>query len=190
MRACCDGCRRPLRACWCGCVQHVDNRTPVLILQHPSERDHPKGTAALLRRCLARCSLLTGERHAPPPPGGRLALLYPHTPSAARLEPGAPVDALIVLDGTWRHSRKLMHLNPWLGALPRLSLDLKGHTARYRIRRAHAAHQLSTLEAGMLALEQLESDPERYAPLHQVLEDFMRTHQKAGWPEPAMLPSD
>jgi DTW domain-containing protein len=79
---------------------------------------------------------------------------------------------LIVLDGTWRKSRKLLHLNPLLQQLPRLSLrDVPA--SRYLIRKAHRADQLSTLEATCLALGQLEGNADRFQPLLDAFDGFI-----------------
>ena len=91
-------------------------------------------------------------------------LLYPHTPGDARLPeppPFVPLNPdrvrLVVLDATWRKSRKMLYLNPALQRLPRLAL-LDVAPSIYRIRKAHAPHQLSSLEAAALALGQLEGE--------------------------------
>ena len=62
---------------------------------------------------------------------------------------------LVLLDGTWRKSRKMLWANPLLQALPRLALH-HVPASRYAIRKAHAPHQLSTLEATQQALRHLE----------------------------------
>ena len=71
---------------------------------------------------------------------------------------------LVVLDGTWRKSRKMLHLNPLLQQLPRLALA-QLPASRYRIRKARQLHQLSTLEACCAALAQLQNDAEPFEPL-------------------------
>lgn len=79
---------------------------------------------------------------------------------------------LIVLDGTWRKSRKILYLNPLLQQLPRLSLrDMPA--SHYRIRRAQAPDQLSTLEATCAALAQLEGDAEKFQPLLAAFDGFV-----------------
>ena len=60
----------------------------------------------------------------------------------------------MVLDGTWRKSRKMLYQNPVLHALPRLPLT-QMPASHYLIRKAHAPDQLSTLEASCYALAQL-----------------------------------
>ena len=173
------------------------HQVEVLILQHPLEVDNAKGTAQLLHLCLPGSRLVVGEQWAPqvlqqwltaPLPGAAHApqpvLLYPATANAAALQlPPPPVwDAaalrtpaqlrLVVLDGTWRKSRKMLYLNPPLQQLARLPLhDLPA--SRYRIRKAHAPGQLSTLEATCAALAQLEGDADRFAPLLAALDGFV-----------------
>jgi DTW domain-containing protein len=122
----------------------------------------------------------------------RAVLLYPESPvgnapGAAKLP--APSSAqnsalesaipenpaqlrLVVLDGTWRKSRKMLHLNPLLQRLPRLSLQ-NMPASRYGIRKAHQADQLSTLEATCAALAQLENDTTSYLPLLTAFDGFV-----------------
>ena len=184
-RPTCPQCARPLRTCLCRWVTLVDNRVDVLILQHPLEVHQAKGSAVLLQRSLARSQLSTGEQfnaadletllHA----GGRTSvLLYPDDPETVQAvdNPPVPPEAerlrLVVLDGTWRKSRKLLHLNPALQRLPRLALT-EPPPSQYTIRKAHRPDQLSTLEATCLALAQLEQAPERYAPLLTAFSGFV-----------------
>ena len=77
-----------------------------------------------------------------------------------------------MLDGTWRKSRKMLHGNPLLQQLPRLSLQ--GLPAsHYLIRKAHRPDQLSTLEATCAALAQLESSVETFLPLLTAFDGFV-----------------
>jgi len=75
----------------------------------------------------------------------------------------SPPLLLVVPDGTWRKARKLLHLNPLLAQLPRITLP-EGAVSRYRLRKAPGPGALSTLEAIVQALEILEA-PRSYAPL-------------------------
>lgn len=153
----CARCWRARCLCHLTLLPPLDHATEVVILQHPLEQREVKGTARLLQLSLARCALHVGEDFAPlPNPEGRVeALLYPgdgpEPPPA-----GTPPERLrlYVLDGTWRKSRLLLHRNPWLQALPRWPLGLHGPVpaTRYRVRKAQAAQQLSTLEAVAYAL--------------------------------------
>ncbi|MCJ7799810.1 MAG: DTW domain-containing protein [Polaromonas sp.] len=117
-------------------------------------------------------------------------LLYPDSPQHQALGLPAPpvLDPdrlrapsrlrLIVLDGTWRKSRKMLYLNPLLHQLPRLALqDMPA--SHYRIRKAHKPDQLSTLEASCAALAQLEGSADRFAPLLAAFDGFVA--QQAGY---------
>jgi DTW domain-containing protein YfiP len=161
----------------------VENPLPVLILQHPEEASQAKNTGLLLSRCLTRVQLVVGDQLPPPAPTTGMVLLYPDfTPDASQAAP-APWPAegaqtLVVLDATWRKSRRMMHLNPWLAALPRLSLTATP-PSRYAIRRAHDADQRSTLEACALALTQLDgAHGDRYEPLWAAMDAFVRLQQQ------------
>ena len=79
---------------------------------------------------------------------------------------------LVVLDGTWRKSRKMLHCNPLLLQLPRLSLK-NMPASKYLVRTAHRADQLSTLEATCAALAQLQGGSARFAPLLTAFDSFV-----------------
>ncbi|OWQ47788.1 hypothetical protein CDL60_07785 [Roseateles noduli] len=196
-RPLCEGCGRPLVACWCACVRRVENGAALLILQDVGEAGHPKGTGALLARCLSRVELRVGERFEPPPSLDGLVLLYPRAHGEAPIRSSnhqttsvateAATTTLVALDGTWRGSRRLLALNPWLQALPRLALDAPP-PSRYTIRRAHADTQRSTLEACALALAALDGDQSRYLPLWHAMEAFVALQRRlAGHPAPSLV---
>ena len=79
---------------------------------------------------------------------------------------------LVVLDGTWRKSRKMLQRNPLLQALPRLSLQPLA-PSRYSVCKAHQPHQRSTLEAACAALAQLEGDSDKFSPLLAAFDGFV-----------------
>ncbi|WP_075792506.1 tRNA-uridine aminocarboxypropyltransferase [Massilia putida] len=185
-RATCAACLRAQSACICHWVRPLSSRADLLILQHPLEVRNAKNSARLLHLCLSGSRLEVGEAfdasglrallHA----DGRVpVLLYPSTPGSAPpvLDGGSMSQPerlrLVVLDATWRKSRKMLHVNPELQGLPRLALHDVPVSA-YRIRKAHASHQLSTLEAAALALAQLEGDADRYRPLLQAFDGFVQ----------------
>jgi len=183
-RACCPTCLRAQSACICAWVRPVHARASLLILQHPLEVANAKNSARLLHLCVAGSVLAVGESfdaaaldallHAD---GRRPVLLYPETPGARAL-PAAnlpPPEALrlVVLDATWRKSRKMLHLNPSLQQLPRLALQDMPASA-YRIRKAHAPDQLSTLEAAAYALGQVGGDLAAMAPLLDAFDGFVQ----------------
>jgi DTW domain-containing protein YfiP len=154
------------------------------------EVDHAKNTAHLLHLSLPRSRMLVGETFDEP--GLRAAmgdasevpkytvLLYPATPQEGEEASALDLEQLknparvrlVVLDATWRKSRKMLHLNPLLRQLPRLSLAGVPVSA-YAIRKAHKVGQLSTLEATCAALAQLESEAGKYQPLLQAFDGFV-----------------
>lgn len=79
---------------------------------------------------------------------------------------------LIVLDGTWRKSRKMLHLNPQLQHIPRLALR-NLPASHYLIRKAHRPDQLSTLEATCAALTQLEGNAAQFQLLLAAFDGFV-----------------
>ena len=89
------------------------------------------------------------------------------------VNPTSPVRVcLVVVDGTWRKSRKMLQRNPLLQALPRLSSTPLA-PSRYSVRKAHQPHQRSTLEAACAALAQLESDSDKFSPLLAAFDGFV-----------------
>jgi DTW domain-containing protein YfiP len=170
-RAVCPRCERPASTCLCAAMPApVAVRTELLILQHPAEAGHAKSTAAFLTLGLSPAArLLRGEAFdAATWAGPGTALLYPGDGAAAP----ADVSRLVLLDGSWRQSRRLLAANPSLAALPRLALPER--PGRYAIRRAHRPGQLSTLEAGLHALALLEGGAERFEPLWAAFDEFVR----------------
>ena len=98
-------------------------------------------------------------------PGYRARLLFPGD-DAQPMQAYAATDEpllLVVPDGTWRKARKMLHLNPLLAALPRVTLA-EGGVSRYRLRKAPGPGALSTVEAIVQALQTLEA-PTRFEPL-------------------------
>ena len=196
-RLACATCLRPQSACICQWITPVAHEVEVLILQHPLEVHNAKGSARLLHLSLPHSRLVSGDVFdgqtlltgpIKPEAGAgspkHAILLYPDTPQDNALGlPAPPVLApallrdpsrlrLIVLDGTWRKSRKMLYCNPLLQQLPRLSLqDMPA--SHYLIRKAHRPDQLSTLEATCAALAQLEGSVAQFQPLLTAFDGFV-----------------
>jgi DTW domain-containing protein len=208
-RLTCATCLRPQRTCICQWITPISHTVEVVILQHPLEVANAKGSARLLHLSLPRSRLVSGEVFAeealqallaePLAPQAaayrpkRTILLYPDTPQDQALAMAPPPVLapdwlrepaqlrLIVLDGTWRKSRKMLYRNPLLQQLPRLPLrDMPA--SHYLIRKAHRPDQLSTLEATCAALMQLELDGEKYQPLLAAFDGFVA--QQLGYAKP------
>ncbi|QHG22846.1 tRNA-uridine aminocarboxypropyltransferase [Pseudomonas sp. DTU12.1] len=166
----CPRCLRPTTHCLCALIPSLDSRTRVLLLQHPSEVNHALNTARLAALGLVNAQLVVGEIFENLPtllnaPGYQARLLFP-AEDAQPLQAYRPSDEpllLVVPDGTWRKARKLLHLNPLLAALPRVTLTA-GAVSRYRLRKAPGPGALSTVEAIVQALTVLEA-PQSFEPL-------------------------
>ena len=184
-RQICSACLRPKITCICHLAVSVPSDIEVLILQHPLEVFETKGTARLLHLSLPNSKLLTGELFVDAvliSPKNTI-LLYPVTAEDHSLGIESPPELpanwlnqlhnirLIIIDGTWRKSRKILCKNPYLQNLPRLILD-DLPAGQYTIRKARKPHQLSTMEAASVALAQLEGDKAKYAPLNHAFSAF------------------
>ncbi|WP_426190792.1 tRNA-uridine aminocarboxypropyltransferase [Massilia sp. DWR3-1-1] len=184
-RAVCPTCLRPQTTCICRWIAAQAFDTSLLILQHPLEVRNAKGSARLLHLCVPGSVMLTGEAFDRTVLAAHLGadgrtplLLYPQEPGApadpVQPDPGRGAAAgrrLVVLDGTWRKSRKMLHLNPLLATLPRLALR-QMPASHYRIRKAHAPDQLSSFEAAAYALSALQGDDAGPARLQGLLRAF------------------
>lgn len=163
----CSDCARPASHCLCRLIPELDSRASLLVIQHPSEQRHPLNTARLLARGLKNAHLLITEQLSEDcawhqqlqDPGWRTELLFPGAESTL-ISCAADDDRprrLVLLDGTWRKARKLLYLNPVLQQLPRVALPA-GLQSRYRVRKALMEGALSTVEAGLAALNIIEPD--------------------------------
>jgi DTW domain-containing protein YfiP len=189
-RIICSVCSRPTSTCLCKLVTPLHNQVELLILQHPTEARNAKNTAKLLSLSTQNSQLWIGESFSIEELQHRLyanakqpLLLYPDTPeekSLGLLTP-APLPEfkqflpeqlrLVVIDATWRKSRKMLYINQALQQLPRFAL-INPPTTIYKIRKADSENQLSTLEASCYALQQLEPGCD-YQPLLQAFRQFI-----------------
>ena len=180
-RARCPRCERALVACFCHSITALDNALSVVILQHPSEVKHAKGTAKIVELSLNNCQLLVGEdfcdddTFTPLIKAKKSLLLYPNdnaiTPtqlvvhlqqkSQQETQPNPSSSLadyqLIVIDGSWKKAYKIFCLNPVLATLPCIGIEVVNES-NYRIRKSSRSDSLSTLEAIHSLLTTLEGD--------------------------------
>lgn len=176
-RELCIYCHRPLKTCFCDYTVAIDNPHPVIIWQHPSEHNHPKGSAPLLAKSLSQTILINSEIASMEDIAGeaginlkegKIYLLFPDEGGFSTKSPNIQspsISGIIAIDGTWRKARKILHLNPWLTKLPRIAIDSKIKGLYEGFRKAETEGQLSTLEAVCQALEIIEQNPMKYRPL-------------------------
>lgn len=161
----CERCLRPVAHCLCALIPCLANTTHLLVIQHPSEQKHALNTGRMLALGLNRADLVITESLAEHPhwlsaladPQWLTELLFPGegVPVIGPRLVDARPRRLVLLDGTWRKARKLLHLNPVLQTLPRVSLP-QGLVSRYRLRKVPEVGALSSVEAGAQALRLLE----------------------------------
>jgi DTW domain-containing protein len=171
-RAVCYRCHKPQITCICSTLPRVENRTPVLVFQHPRERLHPIGTARFARLGLMNSRVEVawnaGAREAERPTWvpEDAALLYPsaHARDLRELSAERMPRALVVLDGTWSTVRTLYRDKLWLHRMPHYRFT-PGAPGRYRLRREPQADYVSTIEAIVEALHILEPNTSGFAEL-------------------------
>lgn len=185
-RVICPTCQRPEKVCLCDSIQPIKNRVEVAILQHPTEVSQIKGTAKIVQLSLLNCQFWVGEDFTEEQSlqdwlnTGEVFILYPETEALKELSGGKQIKTyqakeigvtfplekvkLLVLDGTWRKTHKMMMQNVFLHELKRLQLQPES-PSNYQIRKQKSQGSLSTVEAVYQALSQLEQDPVRFQPL-------------------------
>ncbi|WP_444943749.1 tRNA-uridine aminocarboxypropyltransferase [Microbulbifer sp. ZKSA006] len=193
-RETCNTCLRPPNVCYCSALVKLANTVKVVIIQHPQEGKHPFNTGRMAYLCLNNSEMLISETLAPQQLGQLLktpsALLYPSLqwlPETPQLDKGGSIlnhknqqvkiEQLIVIDATWKKSKKILHLNPRLQQLPRLNLNgnLK---STYTIRKTTVADGLSTIESIAMAMTQLE-DRSDFSSLLQPFAKMISLQQRS-----------
>jgi DTW domain-containing protein YfiP len=155
--------------CICADVQPVATRTEVIIVRHEREGWKSTGTARVALQALTRSRLVEYSEDGAQSDAalaalaGDAALLFPETGVEAGPLHETPA-RLIVLDGTWRQTRRMLKRLPSLAAVPRLVLPPKAE-APLRLRESEDPRGRSTLEAIADALGMLEGEAAS-APLH------------------------
>ncbi|MEA3404133.1 MAG: tRNA-uridine aminocarboxypropyltransferase [Pseudomonadota bacterium] len=194
-RVICPTCQRPEKVCLCHWIQPIENRVEVVILQHPTEVSQIKGTAKIAKLSLLNSHLWIGEDFTEERSlkdwlnQGQVFILYPETealkersgakqPQSFKVEEirsDVPLEQvkLLVLDGTWRKTHKMMMQNAFLHPLNRMQLQPET-PSNYQIRKQKDQGSLSTVEAIYQALSQLEQNPEKFQPLINAFDQMIR----------------
>lgn len=180
----CSQCTRPLAQCLCSLIPSLPSRTRVLIIQHPDEAQHALNTARFVALGLQNAQLIIAEtiddiEQYLQQPGYRACVLFPgeQAQELNAYQAQQLTLLLIVPDGTWRKARKILHCNPLLAALPRVTLPA-GLTSRYRLRKAPIQESLATVEAVSYALDILEPEAD-FSPLLRPFEALIEGQIKA-----------
>jgi len=186
----------------------VDNKTAVLILQHPQEQDRVLGTARLIADRLSNARVVVGlswrnlghALAAPAQPrdwgvlylgssrvldlpqgsGSLVAVDDKGAPLADQPAERAGLAGLVALDGNWAQAKALWWRNAWLTRLRRFVVVPSGPSLYGDLRREARAGAVSTLEAVAQALCVLEDDPAIGEKLLQPFREMVAAARKAG----------
>lgn len=149
--------------CICDLIGHAGPSVPpVVIVRHHWEAFKSTGTARVAGLALSNLQILDFVPEHPQPTRDVVAaltdacLLYPGGAPAESLP--RPPGTLLVLDGTWRQTAKMLRRLPEVARLPRVSLTMSPEGERRdRLRESPRAGARSTLESIADALGALGS---------------------------------
>ena len=169
----CSTCHRPAGYCYCQNLNKIQSTIDLLILQHPNESNHSLNTAQIAMLGISNCQIIIGEKFN----NHTLVKSYIEKKSACLLFPTLQASTIkdlysaqekpeccIIIDGTWRQSRKILHCNTELKLLPAITLKTD-NASKYRIRKTCYKNSLSTVEAIVTFLRQKESNDNAYQHL-------------------------
>ena len=176
----------------------VDNKTAVLILQHPQEQDRALGTAKLVCETLGNAQLVVGlswrnlahalkdetveardwgvlylgSTHAAGQKGPLVAVDRKGEPLPDQALGRRGLQGIVALDGNWAQAKALWWRNAWLTRLRRFVVVPDGPSLYGNLRKEARPDAVSTLEAIGFALAALEGGDVRerlVAPFRELL---------------------
>lgn len=173
------------RHCFCDAFTPIDAKTAIVLVMHRQELAKPTNTGRLLLRSLPHVTTVTRAVADPLPvqlpAGARPLVLHPDARREIARTDASPATVLIVPDGTWSQSRRMMARDPALIAAERVRLP-DGPDSVYLLRKAPHKGFLCTLEAVARALGVLEGEEVEQrlmALLHVMVERSMKTRGRA-----------
>lgn len=190
-RPSCPDCFRPIKECYCHAVNHLSSEVQLVILQHPSEVNHPFNTARMAELALDSCNILVGEQFEfKQPELSELnnedfspVLLFPVENAVSVAEYRAETKAqgkkpvVVIPDGTWKKARKILHSSPQIASLSGVDLGPLGDSI-YSVRQSNQTGGVSTVEAIYQFLSQWHGDTEQFYPLLQPLQWLVQRQRR------------
>ncbi|ABD88111.1 tRNA-uridine aminocarboxypropyltransferase [Rhodopseudomonas palustris] len=189
----CPRCQKPVPLCICDSIVPLENRTKLLILQHPQEQDRALATARLTAlhfpNAVVRVGLswpsLSKAWGQPVHDPSRWAVLYLGSAKVAELDTDRDIVAIgrkgeveenqrailkdiegvVLLDGTWSQAKALWWRNAWMLKCQRVILGPKAPSRYGKLRKEPRRDGLSTLEAAAMLISGLEKRPDIEATL-------------------------
>jgi DTW domain-containing protein len=212
----CPHCGKPQPLCICDSVTPIENKTSLLILQHPQEQDRALGTARLtalhFRDAVVKIGLswpsLSKALGRPVADPSRWAVLYLGSAKVADLDTDSEIvainrkgeaedhqrailkeiEGIVLLDGTWSQAKALWWRNAWMLKCQRVILG-PGRPSRYgQLRREPRRDGLSTIEAAAMLLGSLEKRPDIAATLNDSFERMLARYREAQSLLPELAP--
>lgn len=167
--------------CICARLPVVRTRTEVVVVRHEREGWKSTGTARIAALAMPSLKLVEYREDAQPALSelpsvvAGAHLLFPQE-GAGALQSG--ITRLILLDGTWRQTRKMFGKLPPLHGVPKVALPSAPATKVLRLRESSFEEGRSTLEAIAEAIALLEG-AEVAAPLFTLHADYVERVFKA-----------
>jgi DTW domain-containing protein YfiP len=159
----CPRCALHAGDCACALLSPLPVGTRFVVVRHAQEAKKSSNSARWANLLLPSCELLSwsGRQDARElavlgRPGDWLLFPDESSPGTSRL-PSPPPERVVVLDGTWRQVKRMLHRLPALKELPRLSVSPR--PSGVGLRAAPSPTHLSTLEAISSAIALLEGEP-------------------------------
>jgi DTW domain-containing protein len=163
----CHACYLKSEFCLCADLPKIATRARFVVVRHVREAFKSTNTGRIAALALTNCEILeyesaTDEFDAKVRALEGAVLLFP----AAAGEPERALSVeprhVLVLDGTWRQTRRMLSRVSALQVLPRLSLPPPKVVPR-RLRQSPSPDSMSTLEAIAGAVAQLEGEDQARA---------------------------
>lgn len=198
-RLTCAQCFKPKGYCYCAQIQICNNTHPVWILQHPNESKHAIGTAHIAHLSLQHSQICIAKKLSDNVSFlqqiqiQKPLLVFPSEKSIALTQIKGEIKSeinsssprpLLFIDATWRKAKRMVLESPELSELTHVRLD-ESVEPRYKIRKVPVFKNLlknksgkseetfaglSTLEAIVYTLRQLEGDTQKYESLLKAMD--------------------
>ena len=212
----CPRCQKPLPLCICDSITPIENRIPLLILQHPQEQDRALGTARLtalhFKDAVVKIGLswpsLSKALGRPVADPSRWAVLYLGSAKVADLDTDSDIvainrkgevedhqrailkgiEGIVLLDGTWSQAKALWWRNAWMLKCQRVILGPKQPSRYGKLRREPRRDGLSTIESAAMLLSALEKRPDIAETLNASFERMLAKYREAQAVLPELAP--
>jgi tRNA-uridine aminocarboxypropyltransferase len=177
----CYVCHRAKVACLCGRIKKQANQIKIIVLQHPDEADHTKGSAIIAELGLQQYQCWKGENFKQHTllnelisrEANEMIVLYPAEQAQELTMTLLPkVKYLLIIDATWRKAKRIWECNPQLQRL-RCAKLTTGLNSNYRIRKVPGQGYLSTVESIVEGLRVLEDCPKAYQPMLTLFDEMI-----------------